>query len=188
MTVFPSGVSSIPAKSSIISNIMKPKRSRSPRFLRPSYILGVGDAFTDYVIKHIMKREEVSIYGSGRYRIQPIFRSDVVKIYRKAIEKGISNKTFDLVGDRKIEFVEYARLLAKALDKKIVFKRVSLEDAMQDTVKPISKRIWNKDLGADELLVLVSDSVSNSGRLKSAFEMKLTPLNDVVKTVAKNYR
>ena len=80
---------------------------------RASYIMGK----TDYLTKALsmqMKKGIISIPGSGKYRLQPIFVLDVAKIILEAIlEKKFSKKIIDLVGPQKISFEDFVKLFTK---------------------------------------------------------------------------
>jgi len=155
---------------------------------RPSYIVGVGDEFSEYLLQNILGDKPIPIFGSGEYRIQPVFVDDVTEIYLRCV-KGVAgwNKTFDLVGTKIVSFKDYITLLASALHKKPVFSYVSLEEALRDAMRPSSERKTNPYMSVDELDVLISDFVSDATPLERAFGLKLTPLEEIVKRIAYHF-
>jgi len=93
---------------------------------RASYIMGK----TDYLTKALsmqMKKGIISIPGSGKYRLQPIFVLDVAKIILEAIlEKKFSKKIIDLVGPQKISFEDFVKLFTK--NTRVKIKKINLDD------------------------------------------------------------
>ncbi|MEM0120731.1 MAG: NAD(P)H-binding protein [Thermoprotei archaeon] len=155
---------------------------------RPSYIIGLGDEFSDYLLKNILKGEPIPVYGSGLYRLQPIFVDDAVGIYVACATSGNNwMKTYDLVGMEVVRFIDYVRLLAKALNKEARLVHVDLERAYRDAMRQRSKRKYNPYLSVDELDVLISDFVSSPAKIKEAFGINLTPLKLVLQKIAQGH-
>ncbi|PSN95124.1 hypothetical protein B9Q06_06640 [Candidatus Marsarchaeota G2 archaeon ECH_B_2] len=153
---------------------------------RPSYIIGPGDEFSGYLLENILRGGTIPVYGSGEYRVQPIFVDDAVHVYVGCIiSDGKWMKTYDLVGKDIVRFVEYIRLFAETLNRKVYFKHVDLEQAYRDAMRQRSKRRYNPYLSVDELDVLISDFVSSPRRLESAFGLGLTPLRVALKKIAR---
>ena len=154
---------------------------------RPSYIIGPEDEFSGYLLENILKGEPIPVYGSGAYRVQPIFVDDAVNIYvNRVTYQAKWMKTYDLVGRDIIRFVDYVRLFAKALNREARFVPVDLERAYRDAMRQRSKRRYNPYLSVDELDVLISDFVSSPHRLEVDFGLKLTPLRAALKKMAQS--
>lgn len=156
---------------------------------RPSYIIGVGDEFSEYIAGNILAGRPIPIYGSGNYRIQPLLIEDAVAVYSACLEKeGVWMKTFDLVGEEKVRFVDYVRLFAQKLGREARFTQIDLESAIRDAMRQKSKRRVNPYLSVDELDVLISDFTSSPRRLKEAFSIRITPLSEALEKIAKRIR
>ncbi len=154
---------------------------------RPSYIVGPDDEFSGYLLENILKGVPIPVYGSGAYRVQPIFVDDAVNIYVVCVtHEGKWMKTYDLVGRDIVRFVDYIRLFAKALNREARFVPVDLELAYREAMRQRSKRRYNPYLSVDELDVLISDFVSSPRRLEADFGLKLTPLRAALTKIAQS--
>ena len=142
---------------------------------RASYIMGK----TDYLTKALsmqMKKGTISIPGSGKYRLQPIFVLDVAKIILEAVlEKKFSKKIIDLVGPQKISFEDFVKLFAKNTGVKI--KKINLED-VYDEAKHNAKAVY----GLESLNILVGDYTSEGKQLKKLSSVKLTSVAEFLQS------
>ena len=142
---------------------------------RASYIMGK----TDYLTKALsmqMKKGIISIPGSGKYRLQPIFVLDVAKIILEAIlEKKFSKKIIDLVGPQKISFEDFVKLFAK--NTRVKIKKINLDDAY-DEAKRNTKAVY----GLESLNILVGDYTSDGKQLQKLSNVKLTTVAEFLQS------
>ena len=142
---------------------------------RASYIMGK----TDYLTKALsiqMKKGTISIPGSGKYRLQPIFVLDVAKIILEAIlEKKFSKKIIDLVGPQKISFEDFVKLFTK--NTRVKIKKINLDDAY-DEAKRNTKAVY----GLETLNILVGDYTSDGKQLQKLSNVKLTIVREFSQT------
>jgi len=142
---------------------------------RASYIIGK----TDYLTKALsiqMKKGTISIPGSGKYRLQPIFVLDVAKIILEAIlEKKFSKKIIDLVGPQKISFEDFVKLFTK--NTRVKIKKINLDDAY-DEAKRNTKAVY----GLESLNILVGDYTSDGKQLQKLSNVKLTTVREFLQT------
>ena len=142
---------------------------------RASYIMGK----TDYLTKALsmqMKKGTISIPGSGKYRLQPIFVLDVAKIILEAIlEKKFSKKIIDLVGPQKISFEDFVKLFTK--NTRVKIKKINLDDAY-DEAKRNTKAVY----GLESLNILVGDYTSDGKQLQKLSNVKLTTVREFLQT------
>ena len=142
---------------------------------RASYIMGK----TDYLTKALsmqMKKGIISIPGSGKYRLQPIFVLDVAKIILEAIlEKKFSKKIIDLVGPQKISFEDFVKLFTK--NTRVKIKKINLDDAY-DEAKRNTKAVY----GLESLNILVGDYTSDGKQLQKLSNVKLTTVREFLQT------
>jgi NADH dehydrogenase len=142
---------------------------------RASYIMGK----TDYLTKALsiqMKKGTISIPGSGKYRLQPIFVLDVAKIILEAIlEKKFSKKIIDLVGPQKISFEDFVKLFTKNTSVKI--QKINLDD-VYDEAKRNTKAVY----GLETLNILVGDYTSDGKQLQKLSNVKLTTVREFLQT------
>ena len=143
--------------------------------LRASYIMGK----TDYLTRALsmqMKKGTISIPGSGKYRLQPIFVLDVAKIILEAIlEKKFSKKIIDLVGPQKISFEDFVKLFTK--NTRVKIKKINLDDAY-DEAKRNTKAVY----GLETLNILVGDYTSDGKQLQKLSNVKLTTVIEFLQT------
>jgi len=131
---------------------------------RPSYILGVDDYLTKNISKQILKKQ-VLIPGSGNFVLQPISIDDVCLCINATLHSSkFLNKTFDLVGPKKLLF---RNLIKKSLSSKIKIKKIDLELAYQKALTDI-----NFEYGVEELNILVGNYVGNHKKLQNLCNFK----------------
>jgi NADH dehydrogenase len=127
---------------------------------RASYMIGGGDPLSSLLFKQI-KNGVISVPGSGRYRLQPIFVGDVAEvIFQSLTQQKFSNKIIDLVGPKIITFNGYVQDFIQG--KKIPIKKIDLEKAYHTALHNPKT-----DFGIDDLNILVGDYVGNHKKLKS---------------------
>ena len=142
---------------------------------RPSYIVGKDDLFTKYLKKSI-KKNKITIPGSGKYLIQPIYIEDVTKLIFKSItDKSFKNKTLDLVGPEIISFKKYIQLFLQK--KKTKLYHIDIEDAYYLAVNN-SKF----DYGVDDLNILVGNFVGNHKKLRNLSKMNFQSVKELLKS------
>lgn len=133
--------------------------------LRASYIIGNGDPLTKNLERQI-KKGLITIPGTGKFHLQPIFVNDVANVIYSAVKsKKFSNKILDLVGPNTVGFGKFVKMFSK----KIKIQNVDFEKVYYDAVhNPDSS------YGPDDLSILVGDFTGNHKKLKKicGFEFK----------------
>jgi uncharacterized protein YbjT (DUF2867 family) len=125
---------------------------------RPSYIVGQDDLFSKNLKKQI-KSGEIIIPGSGKYSIQPIHVSDVVKVIFESVSQlKFNNKIIDLVGPDYVTFEKYVKLFSKGTESKI--RKIKLEEAYHNAITNSKS-----DFGIDDLNILIGNFKGNYKRL-----------------------
>jgi uncharacterized protein YbjT (DUF2867 family) len=120
---------------------------------RSSYILGLGDELTPYLIDQL-KKGEVEIPGDGSYRFQPIFIEDLAEVIINAVRLEVDESySYDLLGPE-ITFLEYVNLLSSRCAPKATIKLEKLETF-------IRRAIFSADpiFTTGELSVLICDLI-----------------------------
>lgn len=142
---------------------------------RPSYIMGENDPLSNN-LKEQIKDKQITIPGSGNYRIQPILISDVSKVIMKAIfEKKFSKKIIELVGPETLTYNRFIRdLMGK---RKVKIKNVDFEQIYHDAL--IGK---TKDFGIDDLGILVGDYIGDHKRLAKISRIRFTEYCEMLKS------
>lgn len=134
---------------------------------RPSYIIGKNDPLSKILLTQI-RNKQITILGSGNYRLQPIHVCDIAKIVMGAIhEKKFSRKIIDLVGPQTVTYNRFVRdFIGK---RKVKICHVNFEQAFRDVL-----RGKNNQFGIDDLGILVGDYIGNHKRLAKISGIKFT--------------
>jgi len=142
---------------------------------RPSYIVGKDDLLSKNLKKQI-KSGEIKIAGSGKYSIQPIHVSDVVKVlFESASELRFKNNILDLVGPDFVTFEKYAKLFSKGT--KIKIKKINLEEAYHDAITNSKS-----DFGIDDLNILIGNFKGNHQKLSKLSKIKFQSVLELLQS------
>ena len=142
---------------------------------RASYIIGKDDHLTKK-LKAQMKTKQITIPGSGKYHLQPIFVDDVGEIiYNAIISKKFSNKIIELVGPETVTFQNYVRIFKGKSPVKI--KHINLESAYHDALH--NKKSW---YGLDDLNIMSGDFTGNHARLKKLCGLEFKKFREVLQS------
>lgn len=143
---------------------------------RPSYIIGKGDELTPWIAEKIRGGETIFIVGNGRYRMQPIFVKDAAQIYSACARlNDYDNQTFDLVGPKKIPYIDYVKLVGRFLMRDPDVQYVAKSEAV--------KRKQEFGMNEDEIDVMMSNEIGDSGMLERTFDFNLTPLDKALEKI-----
>ena len=142
---------------------------------RPSYIVGKDDLLSKN-LKNQIKSGVITIPGSGKYLIQPIHVSDVVKVIFESISQlRFKNKIIDLVGPDYVTFEQYVKLFSKGTKTKI--KKINLEDAYHNAI--INKK---SDFGIDDLNILIGNFKGNHKKLSKLSKIKFQSVLELLES------
>ena len=91
---------------------------------RPSFVFGRGGALATFM-KQVRYSPVVSVIGSGKQRIQPIWIDDVAEHFARALDTpAAANKTFEIGGPDIVTWDELYRTIAKVLGKRRVLAHI----------------------------------------------------------------
>ncbi|HEY5736450.1 MAG TPA: NAD-dependent epimerase/dehydratase family protein [Nitrosopumilus sp.] len=142
---------------------------------RPSYIIGKDDLLSKHLKKQ-MKSGEIKIPGSGKYSIQPILISDVVRvIFESTYQSKFNNKIIDLVGPDYVSFEKYVKLFSKGTKTKI--RNIDLEGAYHDAI--INSK---SDFGIDDLNILIGNFKGDYKKLSKISEIKFQSVLELLQS------
>src|SRR5574340_659204 len=141
---------------------------------RASYIIGKDDPLSKN-LQQQMKKGQMVIPGSGKYRFQPIFIDDVSHVIIKSVmEEKFSNKIIDLVGPQIVSYDTFVKEFLHG--KKIKIKKINFETVYHDA-------LHNKGpFGVDDLSIMVGDYIGNHKKLASLAQMRFTRYGKVLES------
>jgi len=88
--------------------------------IRPTLVFGAEDILINNIAWTIRKFPFVPIFGSGDYKVQPIFVEDLASIAIECAEKNTS-ETLDAIGPETFAYEEMLRIMASALNRDVKF-------------------------------------------------------------------
>ena len=88
--------------------------------IRPTLVFGKEDILVNNIAWTIRNFPVVPIFGSGTYRVQPVFVEDLARI---VVDLALSagSQVTDAVGPENYTYEEFLRLIARELNRKIAF-------------------------------------------------------------------
>lgn len=126
--------------------------------VRPTLVFGKEDILVNNITWTIRKFPAIPIFGSGDYKVQPVFVSDLATIAVDA-SRTERSKTIDAVGPESFTYEAFLRLIARELSRKVAFVHTS----------PAIGIILGKIIG-----LFVKDVVLTNDELRGLMANKLT--------------
>ncbi len=92
--------------------------------VRPTLVFGKEDILVNNIAWLIRKSPVFPLFGSGSYRVQPVFVEDLAEIsVRESLQPA--GATIDAIGPESFTFRDFVALIAKKIGKKPLLLRVS---------------------------------------------------------------
>ena len=91
--------------------------------VRPTLVFGKEDILVNNIAWTVRKFPIVPIFGSGEYKVQPVFVEDLAEIAVSSMESE-NSETIDANGSETYTYKEFLQSIAKELDRKILFIHV----------------------------------------------------------------
>lgn len=88
--------------------------------VRPTLVFGIEDILVNNIAWTIRKFPVVPIFGSGMYRVQPIYVEDLAKIAVEASRLNGSQE-IDVIGPETFTYSEFLKLISRELDRNIFY-------------------------------------------------------------------
>lgn len=138
---------------------------------RPSYIMGRGDPLSKILSAQVSRRL-VTIPGSGKFRLQPIYIYDAAEVMLRAIYgKQFSRKIIDLVGPRAVTYNKFVSDLTRNTKTRHVDFEKAYHDALRSSDSPF---------GVDDLGILAGDYVGDYKRLERISKVSFTGYGEML--------
>jgi NADH dehydrogenase len=92
--------------------------------VRPTLVFGKEDILVNNIAWMLRRFPLFPIFGTGEYRVQPVFVEDLASIaVTSAVEE--SSRTLDAIGPETFSFKELVELMASAVGRNVKFVHVS---------------------------------------------------------------
>jgi NADH dehydrogenase len=92
--------------------------------VRPTLVFGKEDILVNNIAWTIRKFPVVPIFGSGRYRVQPIFVEDLAAIAVEA-SQAEGSQIIDAIGPETFTYEAFLKQIARELSKNAIFFQIS---------------------------------------------------------------
>jgi len=147
---------------------------------RPSFVFGRGGALPTFM-KQVRYSPVVTVIGSGRQRIQPIWIDDVAEHFVRALDTpAAANKTFEIGGPDIVTWDELYRTIAKVLGKRRVLAHVPA--SLARTGARATEWIPKAPLSTDQVAMIeAGDNVVTNTDAVHTFQLPLVPLEDQIR-------
>ena len=150
---------------------------------RPSFVFGRGGALATFM-KQVRYSPVVSVIGSGKGRIQPIWIDDVAEHFARALDTpAAANKTFEIGGPDIVTWDELYRTIAKVLGKRRALAHIPARLASAGA--RATQWIPKAPLSADQVAMIeAGDNVVTNTDAVHTFKLPLVPLEDQIRRSA----
>ncbi len=150
---------------------------------RPSFVFGRGGALATFM-KQVRYSPVVTVIGSGKQQIQPIWIDDVAEHFARALDTpAAANKTFEIGGPDIVTWDELYRTIAKVLGKRRVLAHVPA--GLASTGARATQWIPKAPLSADQVAMIeAGDNIVTNPDAVHTFQLPLVPLEDQIRRAA----
>ena len=150
---------------------------------RPSFVFGRGGALSTFM-KQVRYSPVVTVIGSGRQQIQPIWVDDVAEHFARALDTpAAANKTFEIGGPDIVTWDELYRTIANVLGKRRVL--VHIPAPLARTGARAAQWIPKMPLSADQVAMIeAGDNIVTNTDAVHTFQLPLVPLEDQIRRAA----
>jgi uncharacterized protein YbjT (DUF2867 family) len=150
---------------------------------RPSFVFGHGGALATFM-KQVRYSPVVTVIGSGKQRVQPIWIDDVAEHFARALDTpAAANKTFEIGGPDIVTWDELYRTIAKVLGKRRAL--VHVPAPLARTGARATQWLPKAPLSADQVAMIeAGDNVVTNTDAVHTFQLPLVPLEDQIRRSA----
>ena len=150
---------------------------------RPSFVFGRGGALATFM-KQVRYSPIVTVIGSGKQRVQPIWIDDVAEHFARALDTpAAANKTFEIGGPDIVTWDELYRTIAKVLGKRRALAHIPA--GLASTGARATQWLPKAPLSADQVAMIeAGDNVVTNTDAVHTFQLPLVPLEDQIRRAA----
>jgi NADH dehydrogenase len=146
---------------------------------RPSFVFGRDGGVLPTFVRQVRLSPVVTVIGSGRRRLQPVWVDDVAAHFAAALElPAAANRTFELGGPDVVTWDELYRRIARALRKRRLLVHIPAGVARPGA--RLTEWIPRSPLSADQVTMLedAGDNVVGGTDTVDTFALPLVPLDE----------
>jgi NADH dehydrogenase len=147
---------------------------------RPSFVFGRGGALPTFV-KQVRYSPVVTVIGTGRQRIQPIWVEDVAEYFARAVTlpEAVS-RTFEIGGPDVVTWDELYRTIAQVLGKRRTLAHVPT--ALARAGASATQWLPGAPLTTDQIAMIeAGDNAVSSSDAVDTFQLPLVPLEEQIR-------
>jgi NADH dehydrogenase len=147
---------------------------------RGSWVYGPGDVSLNRFLGFARFLPFVPVIGNGKTRINPLLVSDFAAHVVAAVVRGPANVIFEIGGPDVLTMDEIVKTALRVSGK----RRYILHQpkALMKIVAGIVQFVPGRPLTPDAIDFITMDGVADTGALKDAFGLRLTPLEEGLRT------
>ena len=152
---------------------------------RPSFVFGRSGGVLPTFVRQVRLSPVVTVIGSGKQRLQPVWLDDVAAHFATALElPAAANRTFELGGPDVVSWDELYNRIAKTLRKRRPLLHVPAGVARSGA--RLTEWIPGSPLTADQVTMLeeAGDSVVHGSDTVDTFALPLVPLDEQLRRAA----
>jgi len=150
---------------------------------RPSFVFGRGGALPTFM-KQVRYSPVVTVIGSGKQRIQPIWVDDVGEYFAHAVDApAAANRVFEIGGPDVVTWDELYRTIAKVLGKR---RRLAhIPSSLARTGAQLTQWAPGAPLTTDQITMIeAGDNVVAGTDAVDTFKFPLVPLEEQIRRSA----
>ncbi|MDO8446871.1 MAG: complex I NDUFA9 subunit family protein [Deltaproteobacteria bacterium] len=149
---------------------------------RPSVLFGPNDAFVNQLAFGMRLSPVFPVFGSGKYKLQPLFVKDLAQCMVKSItEPKAVNQVIEMGGPDAMTFNEIVDAVAEALNKKVYKIHIPLS-MIKLSARLMGKILKKPPVSIDQLIMMEMGNVCDTARMKEIFGIKPTPFKEGLRT------
>jgi uncharacterized protein YbjT (DUF2867 family) len=151
---------------------------------RPSFTFGRGGGVLPTFLKQVRYAPVVTVIGSGRQRLQPIWVDDVAEYFARGIDApDAANRTFELGGPDVVTWDELYGTIARVLGKRRRLVHVPASVARAGATA--TQWAPGAPLTTDQISMLeAGDNVATNADAVDTFKLPLVPLEEQIRRAA----
>jgi len=150
---------------------------------RPSFVFGHGGALPTFV-RQVRYSPVVTVIGSGKQRIQPIWVDDVAEYFARSVDApGAANRIFEVGGPDVVTWDELYATIAKVLGKRR--RLVHVPSSLARTGASLTQWAPGAPLTTDQVTMIeAGDNAVTDSDAVETFQLPLVPLDEQIRRVA----